>query len=249
MQPTQFTTLQPIDIRRIVFDLPRALRDMLIQEPSLFLAGGCIRSIISGERISDFDLFTTSKDRCEELATRLLEYGKYTRKFSTHNAITLVGRGPAVQFITRWTYMNPVTLIEQFDFTIAQAVIWFDQNTNTWMSLCAPSYYADLAAKRLVYTAHVRSEDAGSSLLRARKFLRRGYFIAIESFGAVIARCVMGAREVRNTGINEPHLARLITALLLEVDPNAIRIEDIPVDGVPGHLTLAEAQEQNDLFK
>ena len=87
-----------------------------------------------------------------------------------------------------------------------------------WCSACDPRFYADLAAKRLVYRSPERNEDAGGSMLRVLKFYQRGYRIPLDSLGAVIARLIQGVKDP--ILLNEPKLARTLSGLLREVDPD-----------------------------
>lgn len=193
----------------------------------LFIGGGYIRATIAGERVSDFDLFGSDKAQIENSAYRLCAERK-AKLHKTDNAITLLSppRTP-VQFITKWVFAEPEKLIESFDFTVCQAVIWF--NGDNLDNLVSDSFYADLAAKRLVYTSPVREEAAGGSLMRVIKYLGRGYNIHPGSLGAVIAQLMQHVHtHENNQGLTSDKitLAKIITGLLREVDPLLI------VDGV-----------------
>ena len=91
-------------------------------------------------------------------------------------------------------------------------------------------FYSDLAAKRLVYRAPQRNEDAGGSILRVLKFYQRGFRIPLDSLGAVIARLVNQIDPAAiEAGIHhgddllgktiEERWAHIITSKLHEVDP------------------------------
>jgi len=128
-----------------------------------------------------------------------------------------------VQVIHRWTYDVAEDLVQSFDFTIAKAAVWFDPVVG-WNSMCDETFYPDLAAKRLTYTSPQRNEDAGGSMLRVLKYYQRGYRIPLDSLGAVIARLMSGVefdkiREGREE-TQEKQLAKVVTGLLREVDPN-----------------------------
>lgn len=238
--------LTSTDLRFVVSRLPRDVR-RLLQTNTLFLAGGFIRSIIAGENVHDIDILGPDPETLENIANKFsLDRGAKVHK--TQNALTVLGasRSP-VQFITRWRYSDPALLLSEFDFTIAQAVIWFEKPESAevsgrWCSLCAPSYYADLAARRLVYTAPKRAEDVGGSLLRAIKFVKRGYNIQMPSLAAVVSRLVAGLNLKKSDDstvthtffnahgtengdgqfVNEEWATPLLVALLHEVDPLAI---------------------------
>ena len=99
-------------------------------------------------------------------------------------------------------------------------------------------FYADLAAKRLIYRSPLRNEDAGGSLLRVLKFYQRGYRIPLNSLGAVIARLVNAVDEEKIgafAGNHEQKLAKVLTALLHEVDP--------AID--PEHIAHLPSDEEN----
>ena len=222
--------LIPNDLHRVLANIPRDIRELLKNNPNIILAGGCIRSIIASEKINDYDLFGPSRDELERVA-KDLAIARGGKLHTTANAYTVLthGRTP-VQFIFRWTYAKPIDVVKDFDFSIAQAAIYWDvldpkDNTGHWMSVISDHYYADIAGKRLRYLSPKREEDAGGSILRVQKFLRAGYFIDVQSFSAVIARLCFGVEQIKNN-IDEEFLSRIISGLLLEVDPMII------IDGV-----------------
>lgn len=234
------------DLQLILLRAPRVVLTQLKENPGkVFLAGGAIRSIISGDNISDFDLFVPSKEAAIELANKMVkdkdravnEKGLLPGAYETDNAFTLVQYKPSIQIIHRWTFDDPCKCIESFDFTIAQAAIWWegaDAEHGKWQSCVSDSYYPDLAAKRLIYTAPVRNEEAGGSLLRVLKFYQKGYRIPLDSFAAVISRMLSGV-SADNTAFwlgkqaggddlidetPEHYRARILGGMLREVDPN-----------------------------
>lgn len=211
------STLASIDLLWCVRRLPRALAALMKAHPNqLVIAGGYIRSRIANEPVNDIDCFVPSVEVGAALALAYAE-GDEKRVHKTQNALTIKGSRPTVQFITRWTYAEPPALLASFDFTIACASIWWDGAN--WQSLTHPDYYADLAARRLRYTAPMRNEDAGGSILRVLKFYQRGYRMPLDSLGAVVARLAMGVNQVKGA-ISEEQLAKVLTGLLREVDPN-----------------------------
>lgn len=215
------TTLARRDLQNIIPRIPRDIR-ALMKENVLFLGGGFLRSTIQSEPPSDIDLFGPDTARLREQAKKLAD-DRGGKMHETDNAFTVLatGRTP-VQFIHRWLYKTPDRLIQEFDFTIARAVIWW--KNGTWSSLCDNDYYADVAARRLVYCKPEREEDVGGSLMRVRKFLRNGYFIKAEDLGLVVARL---CSTIDFTKIeNADHLEKAVIGKLREVDPLIV------VDGV-----------------
>lgn len=207
------------DVAWAVRRLPKAIRDLLQKHGrKVFIAGGYVRAVIAREPVNDIDLFTSSKDYGEACAKALAapEGRKPRRLLETDNAYTVFLKPWPVQFIHRWTFDEPADAIASFDFTVAQAAMWWDEEASSWRGCCAPRFYADLAAKRLVYTEPDRDEAPGGSMLRVLKFYQRGYRIPLDSLGAVIGRLVRG---VEPSSFAERKLEKIITGLLREVDP------------------------------
>jgi hypothetical protein len=225
---------------------PKCLLELLKERSGkVFVGGGFIRACIANETVNDIDLFVGDKDEAWGMAQFLMAKlaGKFTRLWKTDNAFTVHGAGVPIQIIHRWTYTTPEQLMKSFDFTIAMAGFWWEKTSedvqfpNTqdagthlakvgkWMSICDDRFYEDLAAKRLRYTSPVRNEDAGGSLLRVLKFYQKGYRIPLDSMGAVVARLqqgvIPGALHGAKGVTEEDRLARALTGLLREVDPNA----------------------------
>ena len=216
-QEKRMSNLLQEDIHQCVRFLPRDLRKLIIDN-KLMVAGGFIRSIISGEMVNDIDLFGPSVTTLKDVAGRLGDkWG--VEPTETKNAITVAAPGrKTVQFITRWLFSNPDAVVQSFDFTIAQAAI-FTAEPGEWDSRCSSRFYPDLAAKRLVYTSPARNEDAGGSMLRVQKFVGRGYHISPANLGLVMARIAERVRWDHPLVSDEMGKAKVFTGLLRQVDP------------------------------
>lgn len=197
------------DLRRCLFKLPAAVKDLLrlrTASDCLSVAGGFIRATIAGEDPSDIDITGASPEVldavCSSYQLARLKAGAAPDQVKVHrtqNAITVSEPGQLpVQFITRWTYPEDADragLLDSFDFTVAQAAIWWrpeGDGPQGFVSRANERFYADLAAKRLTYTSPVRDEDAGGSMLRVLKFAKRGYHIDPNNLAAVCARLISG---------------------------------------------------------
>ena len=228
------------DLRRVVLHTPRDIQS-IAKEHSLFIAGGFIRSVICNEPPNDIDLFGSTADKLREVAGKLAN-SRGGRLHGTGNAYTVLSEGRTpVQFIHRWLYEQPESLLKEFDYTIACAVVWWNTQKEQWSSLCDSNYYADLAAKRLVYRRPNRKEDAGGSLLRARKFLSRGYHISAHNLGLVVARLCSGIdfKAVEANG----NLEQVIIGKLREVDPLLIidRVDTVDEhESIPAESALRQ---------
>ena len=204
--------------------LPKLLRKLIKEKPNqLIVAGGFIRSCIANEKVNDIDVFSPSVEDAKLCVSILMLAGPDVLKVvKTENALTICTKPYPVQFIHKWVFAKPEDVIPSFDFTVAKAAIWYDGKN--WVSLCDDRFYLDLAAKRLVYCSPIRNEAAGGSMLRVLKFYQRGYRIPLDSMGAVIARLVQAVQmeEIAKWSKEkqEKQLAKVLTGLLREVDPN-----------------------------
>ncbi len=211
------------DLHLVVTRLPMDIRDVC-KKNGIIVGGGFIRETISGGTVKDIDLFGGGGHQLKKVAKKIKKK-RNGRKFSTENAITIlsVGRLP-VQLITRWLFDDLESCVSSFDFTVCQAGVLYDPGEKKWTSCIHDDFYSDLAAKRLVYTYPYRKEDAGGSMMRMAKFLRRGYNIQTQSIAGVMSRVAAKLRaEVLG---DEKSISGIFEELLVEVDPLEI------IDGI-----------------
>lgn len=212
------------DLQFIVRRLPKDIQNLLTKHAGkLFVAGGFVRALIAGEDPNDIDIFGGDRDQLTYIAKEFAAARPGAKVHVTQNAVTVItpDRLP-VQFITRWTFDNAEACAASFDFTVCQSVVWRDGAL--WRSMCSDRFYIDLAARRLFYTEPMREEEAGGSMLRVLKYVRRGYTIQVTSLGAVIARLAdkvdrnLSAPDSEHGGARVT-TSRVIAGLLREVDP------------------------------
>jgi len=221
MNDTDLIPLNPHDLRWCLRRMPKAVQKVLKENPSIScVAGGFIRSCIAGEDINDIDLFADSTQTAKAMAFDLSTDDRGNRParkiHESANALTIKDYIITPQIITRWTFPHVLDVVKSFDFTIACSLIYWDGKT--WVGLCDPTFYQDLAAKRLIYRSPSRNEDAGGSMLRVLKFYQRGYRIPLDSLGKVMAR--MAATLDMSRLHDEAAIARVLTGRLVEVDPS-----------------------------
>ena len=207
--------LDKIDMKWILRRLPRQVREQM-KKADLVLAGGFIRACIAGQDVNDIDMFASTPKEAEYAADAMKAELNGTL-FKTDNAYTVKGLAVPIQYVHRWVFDNPSSVVESFDFTIARAAIWFDRADYCWESAIDPDFYRDLAGRRLIYRSPERNEDAGGSMLRVLKFYKRGYRIPIDSLGAVLARLIKG---IETPDPREAMFAEQISELLFMVDPD-----------------------------
>lgn len=247
MTTNEMQPLNRYDLQQCTRRMPKEVLQLLKTYPrQACVAGGFIRAVVANEKVSDIDIFASCHKHAQDMADMLslgaesltqLEAFRATKEaggmlkdkprtiIRTDNALTVRGFYIDPQIVHRWTFADVMDVAQSFDFTIACALIFWCDRLNAWQGFCDERFYQDLAAKRLVYRSPVRNEDAGGSLLRVLKFYQRGYRIPLDSLGAVIARTVkdidMKGLEIlgHNVGGQEKALAKIITGLLVEVDP------------------------------
>jgi hypothetical protein len=211
--------LEKHDLRYVAQRLPKDIRDLMkTHGHHLMVGGGFLRATIAGEVPNDIDLFGSSAEQLDKIATALMSVRPGSKKHTTKNAITVItpDRLP-VQFITRWVFETPFRCLASFDFTVCQALVWRSLTGNgEFNGIVGERFYQDLAARRLHYTSPVREEEAGGSMLRVIKYIKRGYTIQVGSLGAVIARLHVA---VRDSALAQERPEMAIAGLLREVDP------------------------------
>lgn len=190
------TNLGPITLDKIITTLPVEVVTAL-KEHTCYLAGGFIRAIVADEKVSDIDLFVPSQLVADELTSFFARIGCGVHV--SGNSVTLRGLSKPVQIITRWTYNTPTEVVNSFDYTLAQAcVYWVPQSDvpgaldGYWQSTVADTFEDDVINRRLVYTAPIRVEEQAGSLFRLFKFYKRGYSVSLETLAKVIARATSG---------------------------------------------------------
>ena len=223
MTEIQTTELRLVDRRLVVSRLPDDVVTV-IQRHRLFLAGGFVRAMLGEGRASDIDLFGPGGvDGMRPIATAFAE-GRGATLVETERAITVVKPGLLpVQFVTGFPTEDPAKLIAQFDFTVAQVALWFEETD--WKSIASIDFYPDLAARRLVYAGQNAIADVGGSILRMRKFLAAGYSIQVPSLARLVLRMALNVRQFAEAAIEEEMATRVIEGLLREIDPSTVTAE------------------------
>lgn len=204
------------DLKFAINRLPKNLVDIMKKDEwkgKIFCGGGYIRSVITGDPLSDIDLFVCDAKSAKLLAFELSEGAKF---YETENAYTVRTTGVPIQIIHRWVFDDIQAVSDSFDFTICCAAIGFN---GEWVSYCDEDYYKDLAARRLVYRSPKRNEDAGGSMLRVLKYYQKGYRIPLNSLAGVISRLTSQLDTNKLEMKDEEGVAFVLTGLLREVDP------------------------------
>lgn len=183
-----YNCLSKSELNQVLLELPTVAL-VLMKDYRLYLGGGFIRAILNNEEPKDVDLFFSDsyKFNFNDLS-HLMESCGYSR-LNTDNATTFKKPGNLdIQVITRWTYRNPCDMIDSFDYTIAQAGVYYNETYECFSSVVSLQYHEDVLNKKLRYTNVTREEEVAGSFLRMLKFLKKGYRIDDSSLASVVAR-------------------------------------------------------------
>lgn len=149
-----------------------------------YFAGGCIRSLITGSIINDYDIFFESFGEAikfQELAEKDKTVWKHFKKvWKSTNAYTIIHKKTKEKFqFIRADSGSLYDVIGRFDYTINMAAY------RPFGKLLFIPYLKDILDKRLVCTANPTTPV--SALLRSYKFIKEGYSIsALEAMKALI---------------------------------------------------------------
>jgi hypothetical protein len=182
--------LNPIDLARVVAHLPKSLKVLLSERRGVFLCGGAIRSILSGEEPSDYDVFCDSTERAESCEA-VLGASNYKTRRSKHSINMEKPGATTIQIITAKHFASAEDAINSFDFTVCQAAVWSRRATSSrkWLSACSPHFYEDLATKRLRYMSPKNMIGTpASALLHGLEYIRRGYSIQPDDLSIIIGQ-------------------------------------------------------------
>jgi len=101
----KLTNLDEFDKLYVLHRLPAKLKDIIEESKfPVYIAGGCIRSVIAKEDIKDIDLFVASKELAKTLKDNIVE--SFDCPFvETDNAYTVCPhKGRPIQVIHKWTF-------------------------------------------------------------------------------------------------------------------------------------------------
>lgn len=125
----------------------------------LFIAGGCIRSMILEEEVKDIDIFCK-----DEQATTVIK--ESISGFRSDNAVNFQISPYKIQIVTT-EVGSPIEIINQFDFTMNMNYYDFESNSIEVLHL------SDILSKNLKVNKNCRNKLG--TLARIVKFVNRGY--------------------------------------------------------------------------
>lgn len=139
-----------------------------------WIAGGCMRSFLVGERAKDVDIFSADPD---SIVAFLENREDFKKSFGNEFFQNFVHDGLTYQFIKKYKYNTPQETIDSFDFTLITAAF----SKEGFIS--HERFYLDNAQKRLVI--HNLPLPL-STMKRALKYAARGYMLCPVSLSRLI---------------------------------------------------------------
>ena len=164
--------------------LSKRVRNILMGNTNLYIAGGYIRDIHSGIKPKDIDIWGGTKTQIDSITDKLVKKSL----FETGNSVTMYHKKKVIQFVYRWQFSTALELIESFDFTCCAAAVWYDGTE--WRGISDTFFEYDIDKNQLIYTSPDREEDVMGSMMRVLKFVKRGWDIPDSSIAAVLGRVI-----------------------------------------------------------
>jgi hypothetical protein len=153
------------------------------------IAGGCIRSLLCGDKVSDYDIFCSSEFSANELISFFqakVTKGEAKELDQSARLSNYLYKDKWFQIIKKkyWNFSGSTELIDNFDFSICQAMVYSlpKYNINTVFSedgkqtdlilLTGEYFYQDNLSKHL-RVVHI--EFPYNTLGRLQKYNQKGY--------------------------------------------------------------------------
>lgn len=215
-----------------------------LAKPGLVLAGGLIRDAVmmheavsSGsniaERGNDADLFVIANS--EEEARTFAERIAGGIGNVSDNGWNIPIEDPAIehsdgqgkiQILWRWSRSKPEALIDSFDFVACKAAIYYTWERGATLSACVHKQFRSEAGEmKLTFKPGPdRRDTAASSLVRALRFMTRGWTMTPEAMlGLIAARTAELEDQAKRAAVARGEI--------IEDDLGSVKISEVSVDG------------------
>lgn len=189
---TVWVSLEANDIKRVIYSLPKEAIELMRRHPrQVVIAGGYIRATVAGEEVHDIDLFFAEE---KDVQSWSKDVGLKFEVKDKYLKVEAEGNCPEIQLVWRYSFEEPVDVIDNFDYTVVKAAIWFDEGDKKqapdFVGVCHKRFYQDLARKMLVYSCD-REVQRIESIPRLLKYTHYGYSIDPENLAEVVIKtCV-----------------------------------------------------------
>ncbi|MGG1652292.1 hypothetical protein ABHN03_04100 [Paenibacillus sp. NRS-1775] len=155
-----------------------------LKEHEVFVAGGTITSLFSGNPINDIDLYFRSEASLVELVERIYEDSDEWVYALTKKALLVRVDDKEVQLIHFKYFENAEQIFDSFDFTICMGA--FDFKTEEF--ILHNDFLKHNAQRQLRFNKDTAFPIV--SLLRVQKYKDKGYYISKPEFLRIALRCM-----------------------------------------------------------
>jgi hypothetical protein len=199
--------LPPAVLELAVHRLPDDVKaGLMAMGPRAVVAGGYLRSlgsqVIPGKHAhrhfvegcpKDIDIFVPNVNGMSEMShylqsRRCVGHRRYAPgMLAWRGTLTfkqLPGETPEVQVVGEWPFENPAEVIENFDFSVSAAALWW---TGTEWAGAAWEFWAEHMEARVTSYLNDAPNPAGT-LLRLPRYIQLGYHVSKPSLTAIAVR-------------------------------------------------------------
>jgi hypothetical protein len=155
-----------------------------LKEHEVFVAGGTITSLFSGNPINDIDLYFRSEASLAELVEKIYEDSGDWVHALTKKALLVKVDDKEVQLIHFKYFENAEQIFDSFDFTICMGV--YDFKTEEF--ILHNDFLKHNAQRQLRFNKNTAFPIV--SLLRVQKYKDKGYYISKPEFLRIALRCM-----------------------------------------------------------
>lgn len=214
-----------------------------------YIAGGCITSVFSGEKVNDIDIFFRNPTDLNGFEGRVKNKSSKTicntKWANSYKYINEDNKEINIQIIKK-EVGEPEDMVDRFDFTVCQAIYDFKENKMIMVN----RFLRDLAKKELIFTG---SKYPLASLYRVKKYMEKGFHISgieliklaltvqnididneaelgehIAGFDIMILRDLLNELEEDNDYVYENFIEKLNDYLKNSVYKDLEELEDLP---------------------
>lgn len=150
-----------------------------------FVAGGCFKNILNGEKAKDIDIFFESESDFQKALKIYQKQKDYSLKYENDNCVAFVRKNGVVVELCRNTFLPMQELLARFDFSIARAAYVKSINSEDeeeFFFYRSARFFEDLHQKRLVIEQSPEEIPfPANTFERALKYTKYGYGLCKES--------------------------------------------------------------------
>lgn len=147
-----------------------------------FIAGGCFKHILNGERVKDIDIFFENEKDFDNALTLYERDSSYTFVYKNKKCVSFTDGNVRIELICS-IFGDVPTILDQFDFSIVKAAYYKfyneDFDNERYFFIYQNSFFEHLHMKRLVLDKNI--PFVVSTFSRVQRYAKYGYFLCRES--------------------------------------------------------------------